>query len=150
MNLEMYFWFFFFFLQWANNHLKQTVKLRWENKKKREMSLSGLRVRQAGCKSFIHFLSFIHLFFQSIFMESLLCARCHAWSHQEVMTKMYLSLNFLAFGKPHKQRLAACECSCHRKNLQDKCPGCVVSPRWESAQWGLVQCLVSYLMVVGV
>ena len=36
---------------------------------------------------------------------------------QVVMTKMYLSLNFLAFRKPHKQRSAAFEGSCHRKNL---------------------------------
>ena len=118
--------------------------MRWENKKKREMSLSGLRVRQPGCKSFIHFHSFIYSLILSIniYGEPTMC--------QVVMTKMYLSLNFLAFRKPHKQRSAAFEGSCHRKNLQDKCPGCVASPRQENAQWGLVQCLVCYLMVVGV
>lgn len=75
------------------------------------MSLSGLRVRQPGCKSFIHFHSFIYSLILSIniYGEPTMC--------QVVMTKMYLSLNFLAFRKPHKQRSAAFEGSCHRKNL---------------------------------
>ena len=88
----------------------------WGNKKKRESLVSRLRAKQSGCKSFIHFHSFIYSFFQQIVLDGLLCARHCARSHQELMTQRYLSLTFLALGKPLKQRSGACDGSHRREN----------------------------------
>lgn len=47
-------------------------------------------------------------------------ARC--WGSLRRRARMYLTLTFLAFGKPHKQRPAACEVSWCRGPSQDASP----------------------------
>lgn len=66
-------------------------------------------------------------------MESLLCARHLARSHSDV------GLTFFALGKLHKERSAACEGLRRRGTSQNMSLGCVVSPRWETAQGGLAR-----------